>query len=128
MYAIVFNFNQDVEELNLVVIVSEFYLHVSTALNRVILIINFVTRFQSFIPHMFGRKKYSASLKKLLQQGIADPEIYDGLVYRFRKTAGKSNCSEQIGKLINRYKRIGYNLALMRQTACIVVNPIMVDS
>ena len=39
---------------------------------------------------------------------------------------GKSNCSEQI-TVINRYKRIGYNLDIMRQTACLVVNPIIVD-
>ena len=27
----------------------------------------------------------------------------------------------------NRYKRIGYSLDIMRQTACLVVNPIIVD-
>ena len=44
---------------------------------------------------------------------------------------GKSNFVEQFRKLINRinrYKRIGYNPYIMRQTACLVVNPIMVDS
>ena len=30
-------------------------------------------------------------------------------------------------KLINRYKKIGYSLDIMRQTACLVVNPIIVD-
>ena len=30
-------------------------------------------------------------------------------------------------KLINRYKRIGYSLDIMRKTACLVVNPIIVD-
>ena len=30
-------------------------------------------------------------------------------------------------KLINRYKRIGYSLVIRRQTACLVVNPIIVD-
>ena len=30
--------------------------------------------------------------------------------------------------LINRYKRIGYNLDLMRQTECLVVNPITIDN
>ena len=35
--------------------------------------------------------------------------------------------SEQFRKLINRYKRIGYSLDIMRQTACLVVNPIIVD-
>ena len=48
-------------------------------------------------------------------------------MYRFRKTVGKSKFSEQFRKLINRYKRIGYILDVMRQTACLVVNPIIVD-
>ena len=38
---------------------------------------------------------------------------------------GKSNFSEQFIKLI---KRTGYNLDFMRQTACLVVNLITVDS
>ena len=65
--------------------------------------------------------------KTLLQQGISEPEFYGDLVYRLRKIVGKSNFSEQFRKLINRYKRIGYSLDIMRQTACLVVNPIIVD-
>ena len=72
-------------------------------------------------------EKYSVSLKILLQQGISEPEFYGDLVYRFRKIVGKSNFSEQFRKLINRYKRIGYSLDIMRQTACLVVNPIIVE-
>ena len=72
-------------------------------------------------------EKYSVSLKTLLQQGISEPEFYGDLVYRFRKIVGKSNFSEQFRKLINRYKRIGYSLDIMRQSACLVVNPIIVD-
>ena len=72
-------------------------------------------------------EKYSISLKTLLQQGISEPEFYGDLVYRFRKIVGKSNFSQQFRKLINRYKRIGYSLDIMRQTACLVVNPIVVD-
>ena len=45
----------------------------------------------------------------------------------FRKIVGKSNFSKQFRKLINRYKRIGYSLDIMRQIACVVVNPIIVD-
>ena len=71
-------------------------------------------------------EKHSVSLKTLLQQGILEPEFYGGLVYRFRKNVGKSNFSEQFRKLINRYKKIGYSLDIMRQTACLVVNPIIV--
>ena len=71
--------------------------------------------------------KYSVSLKALLQQGISEPEYCGDLVYRFRKIVGKSNFSEKFRKVVNRYKRIGYSLDIMRQTACLVVNPIIVD-
>ena len=72
-------------------------------------------------------ENYSVSLKILLQKGILEPEFYGDLVYRFRKIVGKSNFLEQFNKLINRYKRIGYSLDIMRQTACLDVNPIIVD-
>ena len=48
-------------------------------------------------------------------------------MYRFRKVVGKSNFSEQFRKLINRYKRIGYSQDIFRQTACLVINPIIVN-
>ena len=96
-------------------------------LYRAIVILNFVRRFQNFIADTVPLEKYSVSLKSLLQQGISEPEFYGDLVYRFRKIVGKSNFSEQFRKLINRYKRIGYSLDIMRQTACLVVNPIIVD-
>ena len=98
-------------------------------LGRAIVILNFVRRFQNFIADTVPSllEKYSVSLKTLLQQGISEPEFYGDLVYRFRKIVGKSNFSEQFRKLINRYKRIGYSLDIMQQTACLVVNPIIVD-
>ena len=73
-------------------------------------------------------EKYNVSLRKLLQHGISEPEFYGDLVYRIRKIVGKSNFSEQFRKLINRYKRIGYNPYVMRHTACLVINPTSVDS
>ena len=72
-------------------------------------------------------EKYNASLRKLLQQGISESEFYADLVYRTRKTIGKSNFSEQFRQLINRYERIKYNLYIMLETASLVVNPIKVD-
>ena len=72
-------------------------------------------------------KKYNVSLKTLLQQGLSEPEFYGDLVYRFRKkNVGKSNFSEQLRKLINRYKRIGCSRDIIRQTSCLVVSPIIV--
>ena len=35
--------------------------------------------------------------------------------------------SGQFRKIIMRYKRIGYNLNVMRQSACLVINPIMIN-
>ena len=67
-------------------------------------------------------------LKKLLQQGISEPEFHGDLVYRIRKIVRNSNFAEQFRKRINRYKRIGHKPYIMRQTACLVVNPITVDS
>ena len=73
-------------------------------------------------------EKYNVSSRKLLQQGISEPEFYGDLVYKIRKIVGKSNFSEQCRKLINRYKGIGYNPNVMRQTACLVINPTSVHS
>ena len=41
---------------------------------------------------------------------------------------GINDFSLQFGKIISRYRRIGYNLNVMRQSACLVFNPIMVDN
>ena len=38
-------------------------------------------------------EKYNVSLRKLLQEGISEPEFYSDLVYRIRQTLGKSNFS-----------------------------------
>ena len=54
--------------------------------------------------------------------------LYGDLVYRTRKVVGKSNFSEPFRKLISRYKIIGYNPYIMRQTLCLAVNPFTVDS
>ena len=93
-------------------------------LGRTVVILNFVRLFRNFIADTVP---CSVSLKTLLQQGISEPEFYGDLVYRFRKIVGKSNFSEQFRKLINCYKRIGYSLDIMQQTACLVVNPIIDD-
>ena len=98
-----------------------------SSLGRAVVIINFVRRFL-YRRHNGLVEKYNASLRKLLQQGISAPEFYGDLVYRIRKIVGRSNFSEQFRKLSNRYKRIGYNPYIMRRTACLVVNPVTIDS
>ena len=69
--------------------------------------------------------KYDVGLKTLLNEGLSEPEFYDDLVYKF---IGSNDFSFQFRKIITRYRRIGYNLNVMRQSACLVFNPIMVDN
>ena len=72
--------------------------------------------------------KYNVGLKTLLLQGHSEPEFYGDLVYKFRKIIGKNDFPYHFKKIIVRYKKIGYNINVMRQTACLVVNPIKVNS
>ena len=62
--------------------------------------------------------KYNIGLKTLLQQGISEPKFYCDLVYIFKRIVGKSNLSDQFKKVVKRYIRFGYNLDIMRQSAC----------
>ena len=72
--------------------------------------------------------KYNVGLKTLLSEGLSELEFYGDLVYKFKKLIGINDFSFQFRKIITRYRRIGYNLNVMRQSACLVFNPIMVDN
>ena len=65
--------------------------------------------------------KYNVGLKKLLDEGLSEQEFYGDLVYKFKKLIGRSDFSFQFRKIITRYRRIGYNLNVMRQSACLVL-------
>ena len=41
---------------------------------------------------------------------------------------GSNNFSAQFIKIISHYKKIGYNINVLQQTACLVVNPITVGN
>ena len=72
--------------------------------------------------------KFNVGLKTLLHQGLSEPEFYGDLVYKFKKIVGRVDFSDQFRKIIVRYKRIGYNINIMRQSACLVFNPITVNN
>ena len=73
--------------------------------------------------------KYNIGLKTLLQRGISEPIFYGDLVYKFKRIVGnKPNFSDQFKTIVKRYIRVGYNLDIMRQSACLVLNPITVYS
>ena len=63
-----------------------------------------------------------------MQQGISEPKFYDDLVYKLKRIVGKPNFSDQFKKIVKRYIRVGYSLDIMRPSACLVLNPIMVYS
>ena len=57
---------------------------------------------------------------KLLQRGCR--------CRRLQKIVGRTDFSDQFRKIIVRYKRIGYNIDIMRQSAFLVFNPITVNN
>ena len=71
-------------------------------------------------------EKISDSIESLLRQGLSEPEFYGDLVYKLKKIDGSNNFSAQFVKIIYHYKKIGYNINVLQQTACLVVNPITV--
>ena len=74
------------------------------------------------------RKYHNHKLQTLLQQGISEPIFFGDLVYKFKRIVGKPNFSDQFKKIVKRYIMVGYNLDIMRQSACLVLTPITVYS
>ena len=70
--------------------------------------------------------KFNAGLKTLLLQGLSKSEFYGDLVYKFRNIIGKNDFPYHFKKMVVRYKMIGYNINVLQQIACLVVNPIKV--
>ena len=77
---------------------------------------------------------FTEYVNKLLTIGTLDsvrnkPEnFYGDLVYKLKKIVGSNNFSAQFIKIISHYKKIGYNINVLQQTACLVVNPITVGN
>ena len=72
--------------------------------------------------------KYNVGMKTLLLHDLSEPEFYGDLVYKFRTIIGKNDFPYHFNKIIVRNKKIGYIIDVLRQTACLVVNPIKVNS
>ena len=72
--------------------------------------------------------KFQVGLKFPLRPGLSEPEFYGDLVYTLKKIFGSNNFSAQLIKIIFNYKKICYNINVLQQTACMVVNPITVGN
>ena len=72
--------------------------------------------------------RFKVGLKSLFRQGLSEPDFYGGLVYKLKKIVGPDDFSAQFIKIVSHYKKIGYNINVLQQTACLVVNPITVGN
>ena len=63
-----------------------------------------------------------------MRQGLSEPKFYGDLVFKLKKIVGSNNFSAQFIKIISNYKKIDYNINVLQQTACLVVNPITVGN
>ena len=72
--------------------------------------------------------KFQVGLKSILRQGLLEPEFHCDLVYKLKKIVGSDNFSAQFINIISLYKKIGYNINVLQQTACLRVNPITVGN
>ena len=54
--------------------------------------------------------------------------VYKLNVYKLKKIVGSNDFSAQFIKIISHYKKIGYSINVLQQTACLVVNPITVGN
>ena len=54
--------------------------------------------------------------------------FYGDLVCKFKRIVGKPYFSDQFKNIVKRYIRVGYNMDVMLQPACLVLNPITVYS
>ena len=67
-------------------------------------------------------------IKSLLHQGFSEAEFYGDLVYKWKKIFGSNISLAQFIKIIYHYKKIGYNIYALQQTACLVANPTTVGN
>ena len=73
-------------------------------------------------------EKYHVSLKNLMQQGIFIIQNSMEIWYiNLRKSLEIQTSPIFFKRIVNRFKRAGYTLEIMRQTACLVCYPIMVE-
>ena len=85
--------------------------------------------FSKFYRRNYGLiSKFNFGLKSPLHQGLSEPKFYGDLVYKFKKIMGRTDFSGQFRKILMRHKRIAYDLNVLRQSVCIVINPIVVDN
>ena len=92
------------------------------------------TFFKFYRRHYELVSKFNVGLNTLLHQGLSEPILYTILVYKLKKKKKKKKKWGRLISLISSeknsicYKRIGHNINIMWQSACLVINPITVNN
>ena len=85
--------------------------------------------FSKFYRRCYGLiSKFQVGLGSLLRRGLSEPDFYGDLVYGLRGIVGSGGFSAQFVGVVSHCRRIGYNINVLQQTACLVVNPITVGN
>ena len=85
--------------------------------------------FSKFYRRQYELVSNSMSDKNLFYiKAYRNQNFYGDLAYKFNTIMGRTDFSDQFRKIIIRHKRIGCNLNVMRQSACLVINQITVDN
>ena len=90
--------------------------------NRVIGIISVESFFQALSPTPLFGFKIQCRINFFYIEANP-PKFYGDLEYKFKKIMGRTDFSDQFQKVIARHKCIGYNANVIRQSACLVINP-----
>ena len=53
---------------------------------------------------------------------LSEPECYGDLLFKLKKVVSSNIFSAQFIKILTHYKKIGYNINVLQQTACLVIN------
>ena len=72
--------------------------------------------------------EFHVGLRSLLLKRLSEPEFYGDLMYKLKKIVGSNNFSVHFIKIISDYKKIGFNINVLQQTACLVVSPITIGN
>ena len=104
--------------------------HSHLTLTKDIDIISFVRRFSNVYRRHFDLvSKYIVELKTLLLQALSEPEFYGDFVRKLRNIMVKMVLLIISKRHMFVIKMIGYNiLVVLPQTACLVLNSIMVNN
>ena len=84
--------------------------------------------FKFYRRHFELNEKYHVSLKNLCHKVFVIQNSMEIWYINLRKSLEiKTSPISVFKRIVNRFKRAGYSLDIMRQTACLVFNPMMVE-